>query len=113
MKPTALVLNLFVAGVGTIRYARGGCFSWNILWPFAVLSVPFGFLGSMWRLGGLDSSPPNRQSQAYAPDDAANAGGSAGGRRTEAAVDQMNGSDRRRGFGIWSLEFLWCLESKA
>src|SRR5881409_2634896 len=50
MKPTALVLNLFVAGVGTIRYARAGCFSWNILWPFAVLSVPFAFLGGMWKL---------------------------------------------------------------
>src|SRR5262245_4056202 len=50
MKPTALVLNIFVAGVGTIRYARAGCFSWNIFWPFALLSVPFAFLGGMWKL---------------------------------------------------------------
>ena len=50
MKPTALVLNLFVAGVGTIRYGRAGCFSWNTLWPFAVVSIPFAFLGGMWRL---------------------------------------------------------------
>jgi uncharacterized membrane protein YfcA len=50
MKPTALVLNLFVAGVGTIRYAQAGCFSWNIFWPFAVLSIPFAFLGGMWKL---------------------------------------------------------------
>ena len=50
MKPTALVLNLFVAGVGTIRYAQAGCFSWNIFWPFAVVSIPFAFLGGMWRL---------------------------------------------------------------
>jgi len=50
MKPTALVLNLFVAGVGTIRYARASCFSWNILWPFALLSIPFAFLGGMWKL---------------------------------------------------------------
>src|SRR5439155_10046033 len=49
MKPTALVLNLFVAGVGTFRYARAGCFSWNIFWPFAVVSVPFAFLGGMWQ----------------------------------------------------------------
>jgi uncharacterized membrane protein YfcA len=50
MKPTALVLNLFVASVGTVRYARAGCFSWNIFWPFAVLSIPFAFLGGMWKL---------------------------------------------------------------
>ncbi len=50
MKPTALVLNLFVATVGTIRYARAGCFSWNIFWPFAVTSIPFAFLGGMWKL---------------------------------------------------------------
>ena len=50
MKPTALVLNLFVTCVGTVRYARAGCFSWNIFWPFAVLSIPFAFLGGMWRL---------------------------------------------------------------
>ena len=50
MKPTALVLNLFVAGVGTIRFAQAGCFSWPIFWPFAVLSVPFAFLGGRWVL---------------------------------------------------------------
>jgi uncharacterized protein len=50
MKPTALVLNLFVAGVGTARYARAGCFSWNVFWPFALLSIPFAFLGGMWKL---------------------------------------------------------------
>ena len=50
MKPTALVLNLLVASVGTMRYARAGCFAWNIFWPFAVLSIPFAFLGGMWKL---------------------------------------------------------------
>src|SRR6266480_1108776 len=50
MKPTALVLNLFVAGIGTVRYARAGCFSWNIFWPFAVVSIPFAFLGGMLKL---------------------------------------------------------------
>ena len=50
IKPTALVLNLFVAVVGTVRYARAGCFSWRIFWPFAVLSIPFAFLGGMWKL---------------------------------------------------------------
>jgi uncharacterized protein len=50
MKPTALVLNLFVAGLGTVRYARAGCFSWNTFWPFAALSIPFAYLGGMWKL---------------------------------------------------------------
>src|SRR5436190_11945209 len=45
MKPTALVLNLVVAGVGTVRYARAGCFAWNVFWPFAVVSIPCAFLG--------------------------------------------------------------------
>lgn len=50
MKPTALTLNLFVAGVGTYRYARAGHFAWNIFWPFAVVSIPFAFLGGTWKL---------------------------------------------------------------
>jgi len=50
MKPTALVLNLVVATVGTIRFARAGCFSWNVFWPFAVFSVPLAFLGGAMKL---------------------------------------------------------------
>jgi len=50
MKPTALVLNLVVATVGTIRYARAGCFAWNVFWPFAILSVPLAFLGGALKL---------------------------------------------------------------
>ncbi len=50
MKPTALVLNLFVAGLGSIRYGRAGCFSWNTFWPFAVVSIPFAYLGGTWHL---------------------------------------------------------------
>src|SRR6266496_5032784 len=50
MKSTALVLNLVVATVGTIRYARAGHFSWNLFWPFAVLSIPCAFLGGAMKL---------------------------------------------------------------
>ncbi len=50
MKPTALVLNILVAGVGTVRYTQAGCFSWNTFWPFAALSIPFAFAGGMWKL---------------------------------------------------------------
>ena len=50
MKPTALVLNLVVATVGTIRFARAGHFAWNVFWPFAVLSIPCAFLGGAMKL---------------------------------------------------------------
>jgi len=45
MKPTALALNILVATIGTIKFARADCFSWRLFWPFAVTSVPFAFLG--------------------------------------------------------------------
>ena len=50
MKPTALVLNLVVATVGTLRFARAGCFDWNVFWPFAVLSIPCAFVGGKIQL---------------------------------------------------------------
>ncbi len=46
MKPAALVLNLAVAAIATVRFSRAGHFSWALLWPFAVTSVPFAFLGA-------------------------------------------------------------------
>jgi hypothetical protein len=45
MKPTALALNILVATIGTVKFYRAGFFSWRVLWPFALLSVPFAFLG--------------------------------------------------------------------
>ena len=45
MKPTALVLNILVAIVGTIRFARAGFFRWRLFWPFAVTSIPASFIG--------------------------------------------------------------------
>lgn len=50
MKPTALVLNLVVATVGTIRFASAGHFDWKLFWPFAALSVPMAFLGGTMKL---------------------------------------------------------------
>jgi uncharacterized protein len=40
MRPTALVLNVAVAGIATLRFARAGHFSWSTLWPFLVAAVP-------------------------------------------------------------------------
>jgi uncharacterized protein len=45
MKPTALVLNILVASIVTVKLYRAGWFSWAIFWPFAVASIPCSFLG--------------------------------------------------------------------
>jgi hypothetical protein len=45
MKPTALVLNILVATIATIKFYRAGCFSWSIFFPFAIASIPFSFIG--------------------------------------------------------------------
>src|SRR6059058_1720757 len=45
IKPTALVLNILVACIGTFQFWRAGHFSWNLFWPFAVLSTPFAYIG--------------------------------------------------------------------
>lgn len=50
MKPTALVLNLIVASIGTFRFYRAGYFSWQLFWPFAVCSIPCAFLGGAVKL---------------------------------------------------------------
>ena len=52
MKPTALVLNLLVASIATIRFARAGFFSWSLLWPFAAGSIPLAFVGGAVTLPG-------------------------------------------------------------
>jgi hypothetical protein len=45
MKPSALVLNVLVAAIGTVQFARAGRVAWSSLWPFAAASIPFAFLG--------------------------------------------------------------------
>jgi len=52
MKPTALVLNLIVAGFGSVRYLRAGQFRWRSLWPFLIGAVPFAFVGGALKLPG-------------------------------------------------------------
>lgn len=49
-RPTALVLNLFVASIATVQFWRAGHFSWKLFWPFAVTSIPFAFIGGMIKL---------------------------------------------------------------
>jgi len=52
MKSTALLLNIIVALITTVRFYRAGYFSWPIFWPFTVTSVPFAFLGGVLSLPG-------------------------------------------------------------
>jgi len=47
MKPTALLLNLFVSLTAFIQFYRGGYFKWKIFLPFAIASVPFAFVGGL------------------------------------------------------------------
>lgn len=47
MKPTALVLNLFVSLTSFIQYYRGGHFKLRIFIPIAMASIPLAFLGGM------------------------------------------------------------------
>ena len=46
MKPSALLLNLFVSTISFIQFYRAGYFRWEKFWPFAVASVPLAFIGA-------------------------------------------------------------------
>jgi len=46
MKPSALILNLFVSSIAFISYYRAGHFRVRILLPFVVTSIPMAFLGA-------------------------------------------------------------------
>lgn len=50
MKSTALVLNLFVAGVAFYSFYREGYFRWRLLWPFLITSMPAAFLGARFHV---------------------------------------------------------------
>ncbi len=52
MKPTALVLNLVVAGFASVRYIRAGQFDARLLLAFAVTAVPMAFVGGRIELPG-------------------------------------------------------------
>jgi uncharacterized membrane protein YfcA len=45
MRPTALVLNLLVAAISSVQFARAGYFRSRLFWPFAAASIPLAFLG--------------------------------------------------------------------
>ena len=45
MKPTALLLNLFVSAISFFQFYRGKHFLWKIFLPFAIASIPLAYLG--------------------------------------------------------------------
>lgn len=45
MKPTALLLNIFVSGIAFFHFYRSGPFSWKLFLPLAIASVPAAFVG--------------------------------------------------------------------
>ncbi len=46
MKPSALIMNLFVSSIAFISFYRAGHFRWKLLLPFAATSIPMAFIGA-------------------------------------------------------------------
>ena len=47
MRPTALVLNIFVSGIAFYQFYRNGYFQWKLFWPFVIASIPAAFVGGL------------------------------------------------------------------
>lgn len=52
MKPSALLLNIFVAGVSFWFFRKNKHFRWKLFYPFAITSIPAAFIG-----GSLSINP--------------------------------------------------------
>lgn len=50
VKPSALLLNIFVSVIAFYQYYRNGHFRWKLFYPFALLSVPMAYAGSFINL---------------------------------------------------------------
>lgn len=53
MKPTALLLNLFVAGISFYYYYKGGFFNKKLFFSFAIASIPLAFIGGTLEIEAL------------------------------------------------------------
>lgn len=53
MKPTALLLNIFVSLIAFVQYYRSGYFRWKIFLPLALASIPASFLGGMTAVNSI------------------------------------------------------------
>lgn len=47
MKPTALLLNLFVSLTAFLQFYRGKHFVWKVFFPLALASIPMAFIGGL------------------------------------------------------------------
>lgn len=47
MRPTALLLNIFVSFIAFVQYYRNGYFKWSLFLPFAIASIPAAFIGGL------------------------------------------------------------------
>lgn len=50
MKPSALLLNLFVSSTSFVQFFRGGHFRMKLFWPLALASIPFAFVGGLMHI---------------------------------------------------------------
>ena len=57
MKPTALALNLLVAGFGTWRYSKRGLTNWKLVLAFALTATPAAFIGGAIHLPAILYKP--------------------------------------------------------
>jgi uncharacterized protein len=57
MRPTALVLNIVVSLIAFLRYSKAGMFSWRIVWPLLIGSIPMAFIGGSIQLEGKYYKP--------------------------------------------------------
>lgn len=78
MKPAALVMNLGVAGAGTLRFASASLVPWRLLLPLCVGSVPAAYVGGLIQiptrshrllLGAVLLFAAGRLAMRYRPDD--------------------------------------------
>jgi uncharacterized protein len=52
MRPTALVLNIIVASLVSVRFKLAGAFRFRVLWPFLIGALPLAYLGGRVTLPG-------------------------------------------------------------
>ena len=50
MAASALLLNLFVAGIAFWIFRKASHFSWRLTWPFTLTSIPAAFLGGLIKI---------------------------------------------------------------
>ncbi|MFB9054327.1 sulfite exporter TauE/SafE family protein [Formosa undariae] len=50
IKPTALLLNIFVSGISFWYFKKNKHFNWNLFYPFAITSIPAAFLGGYFTI---------------------------------------------------------------